>query len=56
MAAASIYHSLFNEKLIGAREEENALIIDEWCKGDSGKNIVATFEHIFMIGWKYHAS
>ena len=67
IAAAAIYQTLFNKTTIGQRDETSTSVLidtfanipfsnDDQVKIDRSKNIIATFDSIFLIGWKYHES
>lgn len=66
VAAAAIYHSLFNKHFIGIEddqiEEGTTVVMDdwledkEWCNFKHKAPIVATMDYIYLIGWKYHES
>jgi hypothetical protein len=52
VAAAALYKTLFNMKT-SAPNLSSAIHVDTLCTPDPS-NIVATFDYINLIGWKYH--
>jgi hypothetical protein len=67
IAASALYQTLFNKKTIGYRDENSTSILVDTYKDkfiwdndglshDRRSNIIASFDIIFLIGWKQHSS
>jgi hypothetical protein len=52
-AVGAIYQTLFNMKT-NPPNLANSVLIDNFKGSSSSPNIIATFDYINFIGWKYH--
>ena len=52
-AVGAIYQTLFNMKT-NPPNLANSVLIDNFKGNNSSPNIIATFDYVNFIGWKYH--